>query len=126
MFVLFQRPHHVQIAGGLGKLHFHRRRAGDGDEIQRLGQVKMVKAGGRTGADWWSPGILGVTSRSTSACMRTKATMVSLQNRCQSEHQRGVVVGGAFIGMGTWFQALTTWPQWRSPAVRSGPPRFRI
>ena len=41
--------------------------------------------------------------------------MVSLQNRHQSSTSAGLCTAGAAIGIGTWFQLVTTWPQWRKP-----------
>ena len=61
-------------------------------------------------------GTVGVSSRNCSTCMRTNARMVSLQNRCQSDTRAGLCGVGDFIGMGTWFQAVTNCPQWRRPS----------
>ncbi len=46
-------------------------------------------------------GACGVSSRSRSACMRTKATMVSLQKRRQSSMSAGLCGAGATFGIGT-------------------------
>ena len=46
-------------------------------------------------------GIAGVNSRRTSACMPTKATMVSLLKRDQSRTRAGLWKVGATMGMGT-------------------------
>ena len=56
-------------------------------------------------------GMSGANSRSTSACMLTKATMVSLLNRAQSSNSAGLCAVGAYIGIGTSSNDETTWPQ---------------
>ena len=42
--------------------------------------------------------------------------MVSLQKRFQSSTSAGLWTVGAAMGIGTWFQAETNWPQWRRPS----------
>ena len=62
-------------------------------------------------------GMVGVNSRSRSACILTYATQVSLQNRLQSVTSAGLCTVGATSGMGTSVQSRTHCPQNRSPII---------